>query len=371
MSRELIVWRICYVIAVGILPFIVMAYLIGPRRRRIWLTRQIILRAKTAIGGQDQDAQTKQTSPTMEVLRQSVDEVNRVIEDFYGAKNYFFPTIWLTLVVAVGFFLLLSTAYPLYRFEELDDLLMNIPAPVLVGFVGAFLYALYSLTIRYRTSDIRPSLLFELSYQIIIGTTMAYFITTPLPSAGKPLAAFAVAFVPYVDLITWIRRQGRARLSSDGAVPADQRPSTSLENLDGMATEHFERLAEEDVHTVQNLAMANPLTLYLATAYPMSLIIDWIDQAYLRMYVKPDAASKLAAAGMRGAIEVAQVEDGLSGVNGEGGHSVRIEDSEALYRYIASATGTEEIAARYLVHQLADDPQVRALEKMWNEFGGT
>jgi hypothetical protein len=94
----------------------------------------------------------------------------------------------------------------------------------------------------------------------------------------------------------------------------------------------------------------------------MSQIIDWIDQAYLCMYVGPEAAARLARMGIRGVIECSQIEDYV-------GNNPTHEDG--FFQALSKALDADVEGARYFVYQLKDDPQVSFLELMWVEFGGT
>jgi hypothetical protein len=134
-------------------------------------------------------------------------------------------------------------------------------------------------------------------------------------------------------------------------------PDQALDSIQGLSPEHRERLAEEGIATVQNLALGNPLILHLRTAYHMGLLIDWIDQAYLRCFVTAEVAGQLRPMGIRGAVEMAQVD----------GAAQRTE----MLANVAGAIGTDAAGAENLVQQLKGDPEVQVLEFMWSMFGGT
>jgi hypothetical protein len=203
----------------------------------------------------------------------------------------------------------------------------------------------------------------QLAYQIFLAGAVAYFAVTISPDLTDPAVAFASGFIPYAEIAGWLRLTAQTKLgTSSASTPGGSAPSgqisDSLAKLQGLAPAHRERLGEENILTIQNLALANPLSLYLVTSFEMSTIIDWIDQAYLRIYVTDDAATRLAANGIRGAIEFKQIKD------------YKPQDEAAFFDSLAQALGSNPEGARYFLDQFAGDPQIAFLERLWAEFGG-
>jgi hypothetical protein len=258
-----------------------------------------------------------------------------------------------------------SAAQPLYKLVTLDELLMEIPPSVFYGFVGGALFALFSIINRYRSADIPPGLVLQLGYHVLLSAATAYFAMSLSPAAVEPAVAFAVGFLPYGELAGWLRQTAQTRLGTTRVAPevADaHRPgSEDLSELQGLSPPHRERLAEEGIHTVQDLALANPLSLYLLCSFGISQIIDWIDQAYVRLYVSGEAARQLAPRGIRGVIELAEAHDSLQGKPA----------NDPLLASLAQALGVDTAGASSLMERVARDPQVDLLRAMWAEFGST
>ncbi len=96
----------------------------------------------------------------------------------------------------------------------------------------------------------------------------------------------------------------------------------------------------------------------------MSQIIDWIDQAYLRLYVSDEAAVRLAARGILGGIELTEVAEELEAMSSE-------EDRRGLLESLSGAVGVDPAGVRSLLKRIQDDSQVKLLSAMWSEFGST
>jgi hypothetical protein len=331
------------------------AYLLFPARTRFTRTQEVIQRI--------QDSLTDQDEYVREVFEQSQASLLKRIKDSFRPNNYILPIAIMAFVLGGGFFIIFSAVVPLYKFDGLDELLLNIPASVFHGFIGGWFYVLYSLVNRYRSADIPPGLVLQLAYQIFLAGAVAYFAVTISPDLTDPAVAFASGFIPYAEIAGWLRLTAQTKLgTSSASTPGGSAPSgqisDSLAKLQGLAPAHRERLGEENILTIQNLALANPLSLYLVTSFEMSTIIDWIDQAYLRIYVTDDAATRLAANGIRGAIEFKQIKD------------YKPQDEAAFFDSLAQALGSNPEGARYFLDQFAGDPQIAFLERLWAEFGG-
>ena len=375
LMTDLALWWVSYIFVVVVIPGFVISYLLFPARTRLTRMEEVVKHIEKVC-----DDHAASDQPARAVLQQSRDSVLKMIQDLYHPKNYILPLSFLTVVLGVGFFLIFSSAYPLYKLQELDQLLLNIPKPVFYGFAGGYFFALYSMVNRYRSSDIPPGWVLQLGYQILFSGGVAYFASTLSPELTEAAVAFAAGFIPYGELASWLRLKAQTKLgttaalgavawggaSAGGATESVQRQpgSESLAELQGMSPAHQERLGEEGILSVQNLAFANPLALFLVTSYQMSQIIDWIDQAYLRMYVSGDVAARLARMGIRGVIELAQAKD-------YGSHLPSQDAKDSFFQALATALGADQPGAEYFIDQMAGDPQVIFLELMWREFGGT
>jgi hypothetical protein len=95
------------------------------------------------------------------------------------------------------------------------------------------------------------------------------------------------------------------RIATDkfGLADVPNSGSTELQKLSGIDLRISERLADEDISTIAQLAYADPVKLAIRTNLQYSVLVDYSSQAILYLYVG-DKISKLIAVGLRGAYEV-------------------------------------------------------------------
>ena len=83
--------------------------------------------------------------------------------------------------------------------------------------------------------------------------------------------------------------------------------STPIEVLDGIDTIIRSRLNDFHITTVQNLACANPIMLFVETPYGIYQMLDWVAQAQLCASVGADALFELWAIGVRTIFDLERV----------------------------------------------------------------
>lgn len=295
-----IYWWIAYTITIGLIPLFVLMHLVFPKQERA--DRLIKLHNElTSLVGKDNE------KLTLKEVNSIYDQVKQV-HDSRSSIYYVFPLILLTVIEAIGFFVIFTHYTPLIPNLIIDEFVFSVPNSILFGFFGGWIYSLYSILSRYRTSDISTGLIFSLTFQIFFSGISAYFILQLLevsPSTSSALA-FAIGFIPYSDSTEWIQNKANSMLvtGKQEFFSNERRVALERDNLiyvPGLSKLDIRRLNEEGVFTVQQLAFANPLSLYYVTTYDLFSIVMWVNEAYLRTYVTDDIALKLASIGIRGA----------------------------------------------------------------------
>lgn len=354
---DLRVWWLLYLLCAGLIPVLVMAYLLYPAQTQRNRVDQLISRMTHAV-------QEAGIEDEVQATRESIRETTEYrVDALYHPKNYVLPVIFLMIVLTVGFFLIFSFYEPLAKMSWLGEMILDIPTTVKVGFIGGTFYALFAVVTRYRSTDIPPGLVLQLSFQIVFAAAIAYIASSPAEGFVELAIAFGVGFVPYSDLTQWIRLRAQTRL---GIALHEPGPLTrGLGEIQGITPHQRERLSEEGILSVQNLALSNPLVLTLGTTYPVSQIIDWINQASLRIYMSAEMADKLGRLGIRGITDFAKVEGYIDDDN------INANERKKFIETIARVLETDSAAVLHFVRQQAKDPKVKLLSLAWNEFGGS
>jgi hypothetical protein len=309
-----------------------------------------------------------------------LDQQRRDLTSKYQLEPFRGSIAFLAAVYAFGFFFAFNKVLPLAGFGALQQTLATFPDTTIAALIGAWAFALYSVIARIATADQSPQFLLRLSYQPIIAAALAYFATFMFAEDFVLLLSFGIGFLPYPELVRWTRVTTNRRLNGgkEGAATAADGGEGRLSEIDGIDFDEIDRLHEENIKNIQQLAFSNPLVAHFVTAYPLKTIIDWTDQALLRIYIDRETADKLRPLGIRGAIEMAQVRRRIREFEGRAKEAAAKGDqakADALMRdttdflaAVAVAAGTNESAVRNLAYQLGEDPHIEFIYFLYDEL---
>jgi hypothetical protein len=232
----------------------------------------------------DGEEQTEQRS----YLRQGQDRVQRDFESLYTLR-LLAPSVLNSFLYAIAIPLAFASVLPGH---DCTDWLLAIPQrfPPLASYdfllyavIGAYTFNLGMLVRRMYLIDVTEHVYWGAINRLLLTCGLALAVHGGSEvfgiSADKPFAQagyFIIAFIPGVFL-TVLKKWARKRLQDDGKV-ADELPIQMVQGIDIWKEE---RLEEEGIESVQNLATADVLSLAVKTHYPMRTLIDWIDQAII------------------------------------------------------------------------------------------
>ncbi len=312
-----------------------------------------------------------------------LEEQERELDSTYKLERFCGSFAFLGAVYTFGFFFAFNKILAISNFGGLQTTLEMFPNSAAAALVGAWAFALYSVIARISTADQSPQFLLRLSYQPIIAVTVAYFATFMFAEDFILFLSFGIGFLPYSEIVRWIRVQTQKRLNSGkndaaGAVDAE---SAELSEIDGIDFDEIDRLHEENIKNIQQLAFSNPLEIHFSTAFPLKTVIDWTDQALLRLYLGKEKIENLKPLGIRGAIEMAQVRrrvreferriDQAISAGDQATATALTADIDELLTAVATAAGTDKSATRYLAYQLGEDPHIEFIYFLYDELATT
>lgn len=194
---------------------------------------------------------------------------------------------------------------------------------LLASYVGAMLFMLKSFIQAINNFDLSPFSLVgagvNLAFSISAGLLFIFGVAR-VPeaafhwdlgsAAGFPLVllgAFTAGYFPDVAVRNVMRWSNlRFRKEEDEEVYKAFK-SVPLEIIDGIDSEIRSRLEDYHISTVQNLAAANPLMLFVETPYGVYQIMDWVAQAQLCASVGPSSLSALWRIGIRTIFDLERV----------------------------------------------------------------
>lgn len=285
---------------------------------------------------------------------------DRVEKDFDSLYSYrlLVPALLLSVLYWIGFSLGLSTQVPL----DYHGLLCRpIGDPFAVkawlgnpsfAVLGAFTFNTGLLVRRAFMADFTKNVMWACLNRLVISVGFSILLYA-LPSTwlqghfklGHSLS-FAVAFFPQV-FFTFLRKRVRKSLGGE-----DTATELEIQLIQGIDVWKEERLEEEGLESVQNMATADIFGLLPKVHYPLRTIVDWMDQAiFLQRF--PYAYKKMQEAGYpASAIRMGAIGN-------------QIHPDPALLAHMAQVSGIAEPLLRETLVSLSNDAAVRILDRLW------
>jgi len=213
-------------------------------------------------------------------------------------------------------------------------------------------WVFYVLFRDYAVTDIHPGTFHWISFRYVLAVTVGIVSTGAFAEGLRDIGSFVLATLPFADVIRFIR-------SKAPGLGADE-PGPKLSVIQGMDAESAERLAEVGIRSVQQLAFVDPLRLMLGSNLSPKVLIDWMDQAFLYMYVDK-AIEKLRPRGVRGAMEMAALYQ-------EKFYKDPPSASDPLIASFARCLELSESELLRLIKSLYFDNQVLTLWRLWGSL---
>jgi hypothetical protein len=183
-------------------------------------------------------------------------------------------------------------------------------AALIVAYVGAYLFTVRDLLCSVENFDLGPARLLASALHVLFGVATAVLIAIVWTlMSGKPdlqmanipilITAFAVGYVPELGIRALLRSSRLWLFKREDSQIYRSFKSTPLEVIDGIDSEIRSRLREFNITTVQHLATANPIMLFVETPYGIYQIFDWVAQAQLCCVVGSQTFTALSKFGIR------------------------------------------------------------------------
>jgi hypothetical protein len=217
----------------------------------------------------------------------------------------------------------------------------------LMSVAGSFTFNMGVMSRRLFLLDITEHLFWSALNRVVFGLGMTLVLAMAFPAT--PL--FVFFFIPFYPRVVlgYFRRKVREQLKTSDH-ESDELP---LELIQGIDIWKEQRLEEEGIESVQNLATCDFFSLSAETHYPLRTLLDWIDQAIVIQRF-PKSFPQLREAGIPlSAVELAwQAPD-----NSEG--------STEYADLLAEALKIKPLVAREALNALYQDAYVNAVWNLW------
>ncbi len=226
----------------------------------------------------------------------------------------------LSMMNALSACIVARTAFRTAVAVDIDWLSDSIPLPlfawvVLASYAGAALFMLQAFFQAINNFDLSPLSFIGATVNLLLGLAAGQLFvfgvlriteTVHLWAISNPgffpiilIAAFAAGYYPDLALRNIMRLSKLRAYKTEDPKIYDSFKSIPIEIIDGIDLEIRSRLADYHIVSVQNLAAANPLMLFVETPYGVYQIMDWVAQAQLCCSVGPAALLGLWKIGIR------------------------------------------------------------------------
>jgi len=243
----------------------------------------------------------------------ALQQFTRRFEENYGRQAFSGPLVMVTILYTIGWLAVLfpnglsGGAAP--GISGITDMLskgiggyiqsvVNNLNIVTAAFLGSYLFSVQGLFRRYQRSDFKPISVTQASLRVLIAVIVAILVVILSEDIYKDQSVkwlhlfgfftglFSLQVLGFVWDVT-VKRIPNWRSSRSGLA------NTELTELDGLDSWHQDRLDEAGINYVRGLATADFLDLLIAVRLPCETMVDWVDQAILRMHTDDKTWRKL------------------------------------------------------------------------------
>jgi len=358
-------------LVLAFLPFamaiLVRASVIEPRKQK--MDKQLKKSQAVEIRGMSEEARRD----SAQAICQGLVQMRRELDSLYGMR-FFIPAAMLSFLYLIGFSLALSCLMKL-KFGEAAQVI-PIAANSLTGILcrpfdlfeptflvnpsfavmGSYVFHTGVMVRRSFMADITKNVFWSSVNRLIfsVGLSVAFY---ELLGAGKvgTILSFSVAFFPGVA-ITWLRKYMRDNLGVTG----QSTDELDLQLLQGIDIWKEDRLVEEGIESVQNLATADVFTLVAKMHYPVRTIVDWIDQSILIQRF-PNLLGKIIASGLP-VSAIGLVSMGASDLVASGGTGDL--STQRYAQTVGAALGIDPLIMANAMQSLVSDGTVQLLWRL-------
>jgi hypothetical protein len=200
-------------------------------------------------------------------------EFEALYEQWYGRRFFLLPGLLLLLVALLGSTLVTFSA--LAGIGCVTNIVCAIPDTAIAALAGAFLWSVNDMISRSRRLDFSPSDVLWSVLRFIVAVPMGYAFASLVPAGGL-FVAFALGAFPLATIASMLRRLAEKQL---GIAPTDDDASDDIIKLQGINKTIVERLGNEDVTTVTQMAYCDPVELVMRSNLTFNFVTDCMNQA--------------------------------------------------------------------------------------------
>jgi hypothetical protein len=279
---------------------------------------------------------------------------------WYGRRYYIMPGLLLLLLTVTG--VMVVTLTGLDRLGFLHNPLIKIPDTAMAAMAGAYLWVGNDLISRARRLDFSPADVMWAVLRLSIAVPMGYAFASIAAESLGPFVAFALGAFPLTALTSMLQRLLNKNLKLE-AEPSET--TDDIIKLRGINRAIVERLSDEDINTITQIAYCDPVRLIMRSSLTFNFVTDCMNQALAWMYLQKDL-DIIRPLGMRGAVEIRCLIEDLDNVDAASGSDKAAHDrAVGAFPLIAAAIKQDPATLQLAFRQISDDPYTVFLTQVW------
>lgn len=286
-------------------------------------------------------------------------EFDKLHRRFYGRHFFILPGLILLLVGWLAVTLVVFTAMD--QAGYIKNPLFNLPEIAMASLAGAYLWVVHDQILRSRRLDFSPSDVLWCCLRIVIAVPMGYALAGILADDAGPFVAFALAAFPLSALLSIMRRISEKKLDLGDS---KEEASDALIKLQGMNRTIVERLHNEDVTTITQIAYCDPVRIVMRSNLSFNFVSDCMNQALAWMYLE-DKLALLRPLGLRGAVEIRNFIVALDDADPKSPHKADHDLAVAALPKLAATLGQDPATVQLVFREIAADPFTTFLSSVW------
>jgi hypothetical protein len=278
---------------------------------------------------------------------------------WYGRRFFILPGLLLLLLGSIASTGCVLTA--LHWIKCIADPFCEFPGPAVAALAGAYLWVVNDHISRARRLDFSPSDVLWGVLRLVIAIPMGYAFGAVAEPRVANFVAFALGAFPLTALTALLRRIATKSL---GAEATPDEASDDAINLQGVNKAILERLSNEDVTTVTQIAYCDPVRLTMRSNLTFNFIVDLMNQALAWMYLQ-GSLDIIRPLGLRGACEIKNLIDDYDRIDGTDEEKTAHALAVAAVPQIAAAIKQTPDTLQLVFRQIAEDPYTIFLDSIW------
>jgi hypothetical protein len=221
---------------------------------------------------------------------------------YYGPITYVLPIIMNVVVIALGIMIgMVLAKVPFALPSGVGDLVRTAPITLSLGFGGAYIQSLYDTLRRCRESDLSAYSLHFTWVHMVLASILAPLVSKAFAPEVGQFVSFGLGLFPLKDTFEYARNMAKKKLEI--SLEPEEVKGLPMGLVEGLNKKVVDRLDEEGITSIVDLAYSDPIKLFLKTNYPWAWVIDVMDQALLINYIGAKIEA-LRPIGIRGSIEM-------------------------------------------------------------------